>query len=139
MEEREILEDQLRTVDQAIFYLLLIILSVLLSFWSVLIQREQLDETLAGRPQNAAGTPDTFPIRLVASGLTVGALGFFFYLALQTCRSAAQGNDPSAQRSAEMNVWASFLVLAAALIRFRALIFTEGGRRSTVAENVQPE
>ncbi len=127
MEERKILNKQLRTVNQSLFYLALIILSVLLSFWSVLIQREQLEKQLAGNPQKTAA-PDVFPIRLSASALVVCALGFFFCLALQTCRNASQGKDSAAQKSAGMNVWASTFVLAAALIRLYDLNFVEGAR-----------
>ncbi|MDE6280514.1 MAG: hypothetical protein K2M15_01765, partial [Oscillospiraceae bacterium] len=94
MEEREILNEQLRTVNQSLCYLMLIILSVLLSFRSVLIQREQLEETLEGNPQKAAAQ-NVFPIRLSASVLVVSALGYFFCLALRTCRDASQGEDPA--------------------------------------------
>lgn len=138
MKEWKILKEQLRTVNQSLFYLMLIILSVLLSFWSVIIQREQLEETLAGNPQNAAAS-DVFPIKLSASILVVSALSFFFCLALQTCRDASQGKDPAAQKSARMNVWASLFVLTAALIRLYDLIFMEEVQRSLTVENVQPE
>ncbi|MBD5084472.1 MAG: hypothetical protein HDT33_05260 [Clostridiales bacterium] len=136
MEEQKILKEQLRIVDQSLFYLVLIILSVLLSFQSVLIQREQLEETLAGRP---AACRNVYPIRLSASVLVVSALGFFFCLALRTCREAAQGNDSAAQKSAGINVWASLFVWAAALIRLYDLNFMEEVRRCRAAENVQPE
>lgn len=133
--ERKTLKEQLGTINQSLFYLMLIILSVLLSFWSVLIQREQLEEALAGEPQEAIVT-DVFPIRLIASALVVSALGFFFCLALRTCRDAASGSDPTVQKSAEMNVWASLFVLAAALIRLYDLDFREGVRRCPPAENL---
>lgn len=129
MEEQEILKEQLGTVNQSLFYLMLIILSVLLSFQSVLIQREQLEQTLTGNPQKAAAR-DVFPIRLCASALVVSALGFFFCLAVRTCWEASQGNDPAAQRSAGMNAWASLFVLAAALIRLYDLNFMEAVRRA---------
>lgn len=138
MLERNILKEQLGTVNQSIFYLMLIILSVLLSFWSVLIQREQLEELLAGNPQKAP-LPNVLPIKLTASALTVGALGFFFCLALRTCREAAQGTDPAAQRSAGMNVQASLLVLAAALIRLCDLVYMGRARQPLAPENTQPE
>lgn len=134
MEEREMLKQQLGTVNQSLFYLTLIILSVFLSFRSVLIQREQLEETSHGQP---AGCRDIYPIRLTASGLVVSALGFFFCLALQTCRDAAQGNDPAAQKSAGMNVWASLFVLAAALIRLYDLNFMEEVRCCRAAETAE--
>ena len=82
---------------------------------------------------------DIFPIKLIASVLTVSALGFFFSLALRTCQDAAQRNDLAAQKSAAANVWASLFVLTAALIRLYDLNFMESVRRSLVTENVQPE
>lgn len=138
MIDQKILKEQLGTVNQSLFYLMLIILSVLLSFWSVLIQREQLEETLAGNTQKVVAS-DIFPIKLIASVLTVSALGFFFSLALRTCQDAAQRNDLVAQKSAAANVWASLFVLTAALIRLYDLNFMESVRRSLVTENVQPE
>ena len=138
MSERNVLEEQLGTVDQSLFYLRLIIAAVLLSFWSVLIQREQLEKSLAGNLSEAGG-PNVFPIKLTASALTVSALVFFFCLALRSCRDAAKGSDPAAQRSAGINVWASLFVLTAALIRLFDLNFMERVQRSLVAENVQPE
>lgn len=119
--ERNVLKEQIGTVNQSLFYLVLIILSVLLSFWSVLIQREQLEKLLMGTASKTSA-PDVFPIKLIASALVVSGLGFFFCLSLRTCRDAAQGNDPAAQRSAGMNVWASLLVLTAALIRLYDLM-----------------
>lgn len=136
--EQKILNKQLGTVNQSTFYLVLIILSILLSLWSVLIQRGQLEQALAGNPQKACA-PNVFPIKFTASVLTISALGFFFALALQACRDAAQGNDPAAQKSAGMNVWASLLVLTAALIRFYELNFAEKAQRSLVTESTQPE
>ena len=132
--ERQVLEEQLRTVNQSLFYLMLIILSVLLSFRAVLIQRDQVEGALAGNsPETAA--PDIFPIRFSASALVVGSLGFFFCLSLRTCREAAGGSDPARQKSAGMNVWASLFVLTAALIRFYDLSFMEEADRRRSAQN----
>ena len=136
--ERNVLKEQLGTVNQSLFYLLLIILSVLLSFWSVLLQREQLEEALAGNPQKAAAQ-DVFPIKLIASALVVSALGFFFCLALRSCRDAACGNDPAAQQSAGRNVWASLFVLAAALIRLCDLNSSQEAQCVPPAENLPVE
>ena len=138
-EQQEVLEEQLGTVDQSIFFLILIILSVLLSFWSVLIQRGQLVCTIEGNTEAAAAAPDVFPIKISASALVIGSLGFFLCLALQTCRTAAQGDDPAAQKSAGMNVWASLFVFVAALIRLYDLNFMECRQSALVEENVQPE
>lgn len=136
--DRDILKEQLRTVDQSLFFLMLIILSVLLSFWSVRIQREQLEKELTGDWQEAA-VPDIFSIRLTASALTVGSLVYFFSLSLRTLQDAVPGNDPAAQKSAGMNVWASLFVLAAALIRLYDLNFTKNVQPSLIEEDTQPE
>ena len=128
MEEQELLEEQLNTVDQSIFFLILLILSVLLSFWSVLIQRGQLVCTIEGKTEAAAAAPKIYPIKISASALVVGSLGFFLCLALQAC-----------QKSAGMNVWASLFVFAAALIRLYDLNFMERNQNTLVDENLQPE
>ena len=116
----ETLSDQLDTVNQSIFFLIVIILSVLLSFWAVLIQRETLVRAAEGRTDTGDLPPDA-PIRRSASSLVVGALGFFFVLALRARDAAAQAEDPAALGPASRNLWASLLVLAAALIRFAGL------------------
>lgn len=78
--EETVLREQLRTVDESLLFLLLIVLSVLLSYWGVRIQREGLCRTLQGDAEGAAALPRVFPIRLSASALVVGALGFFLCL-----------------------------------------------------------
>ena len=89
--EETVLREQLRTVDESLLFLLLIVLSVLLSYWGVRIQREGLCRTLQGDAEGAAALPRVFPIRLSASALVVGALGFFLCLALKTERETARG------------------------------------------------
>ena len=93
--EETVLREQLRTVDESLLFLLLIVLSVLLSYWGVRIQREGLCRTLQGDAEGAAALPRVFPIRLSASALVVGALGFFLCLALKTERETAQGGTPA--------------------------------------------
>ncbi|MFQ7452686.1 MAG: hypothetical protein ACLRNQ_16285 [Flavonifractor plautii] len=93
--EETVLREQLRTVDESLLFLLLIVLSVLLSYWGVRIQREGLCRTLQGDAEGAAALPRVFPIRLSASALVVGALGFFLCLALKTERETARGGTPS--------------------------------------------
>ena len=67
--EETVLREQLRTVDESLLFLLLIVLSVLLSYWGVRIQREGLCRTLQGDAEGAAALPRVFPIRLSASAL----------------------------------------------------------------------
>ena len=69
--EETVLREQLRTVDESLLFLLLIVLSVLLSYWGVRIQREGLCRTLQGDAEGAAALPRVFPIRLSASALVV--------------------------------------------------------------------
>ena len=116
--EETVLREQLRTVDESLLFLLLIVLSVLLSYWGVRIQREGLCRTLQGDAEGAAALPRVFPIRLSASALVVGALGFFLCLALKTERETA------ARRSACTNLWASLFVFLAALLRLDDLLGT---------------
>ena len=132
--EETVLREQLRTVDESLLFLLLIVLSVLLSYWGVRIQREGLCRTLQGDAEGAAALPRVFPIRLSASALVVGALGFFLCLALSADRQAQAGSDPAACRSARVNLWASILVLAAALLRLDDLTFVERSRQSALLE-----
>ena len=127
---RQTLCSQLKTVDASLLFLLFIILSVVLSYAAVGIQRRQLADTLAGNTQAAAALPPVFPIRccasaLVIGALVIGALGFFLCLALNAWQQASQGDDPVARKSAAANLCASVLVLAAALLRLDDLLFLQ--------------
>lgn len=113
MEEPDALRESLRQVDTSLFFLLLVIFSVLLSFWATRIQREQLRLALAGG--DVEGCPSVFPLRCGAAALVIGALGFFFALTLDRLGQAGEGGDPASLRA---NALASALTLAAALIRF---------------------
>ena len=116
--EETVLREQLRTVDESLLFLLLIVLSVLLSYWGVRIQREGLCRTLQGDAEGAAALPRVFPIRLSAS------LGLVLGLALKTERETARGGTPAARRSACTNLWASLFVFLAALLRLDDLLGT---------------
>lgn len=112
MEEQtqEQLYAQLGTVDESLGFLLLIILSVCLSWMGVTIQRQGLYDILAGKRTDL---PDISSLRLTAGTLVTAALTFFFGLALDTWAQAGPAERPSAQ----VNLWASLFVLAAALLR----------------------
>lgn len=71
MEQAE-LRGQLETVDRSLFFLTAVAASVLLSFWSVGIQRRELAGVISGCP--AEGLPEVFPIKLTAGALAAGAL-----------------------------------------------------------------
>ena len=111
---------QLRTADTSLAFLVLLILSICLSWKGTAIQRDGLCRILRGEEEEV---PDVFSIRLVASALVVGCLAYFFGLALDTWEESRSG-DCAARGSADRNAWASLFVLAAALIRLCDLILT---------------
>ena len=102
---------QLDTANTSLLFLMALIASVALSFSTVADQRGALCAALAGERAQA---PDPTGRRRGASAMVVGALAWFFALSLDTWRAAAGPERPSAGR----NLWASLLVLAAAVIRW---------------------
>lgn len=132
MEEHEDLKRDLDTLNLSLVFLLLIILAVLLSLWSALLQREQL--RLALRGKDPSRVPDPNPLRRQGSALTVGCLGFFLCLALGTLSKTQAIGDPAAERSAQVNVWASLLVLLAAILRLVDLQTVERERQTPLLE-----
>lgn len=115
-EERQTLCEELELLDTSLGFLFFVITAILLSFWATVRQRDALCLTIQGETEEAARVGDVGKLRLGTSALIVGSLGFFFMQALETCRKA-DPNDPTAARSARLNLIASFLVLLAALIR----------------------
>lgn len=118
MEEREALCEELETVDTALDFLAVIVVSVLLSLWATLRQRQALRLAIQGEEETADRVGEVGPIRAVAGALVLGALGYFFWLAAETWKDAGRGSD---RDSARANLWASALVLSAAIIRWRDL------------------
>lgn len=118
MEEREALCEQLDITDTSLDFLVVVILSVLLSFWATLRQRGAVCLELRGEEAAAREAGEVGPIRAVAGALVIGALGYFFWLAWRLWEDAGSGVSRS---SARANLWASALVLAAAIIRWRDL------------------
>lgn len=125
---------QLGITDSSLFFLVLIILGTLLSFWSVTIQRRQLCLTIEGETELAAAAPPIYPIKHASSALIVGSLGFFLCLAYRAWKDARAGDDCVARRSSSTNLWASILVLSAAILRFEDLNFVEDSRQSALLE-----
>jgi len=109
----------LERVDASLRFLVIVIASVLLSFAATLRQRRAAELLLAGDAQAAAAVGEVFPLRKGASALVIGALGFFLCLALDLAQEA---EGAAARRSAGANLWASALVLAAAIVRWRDLL-----------------
>ena len=115
--DREKLERQRSDADGAVVFLLVLLCSLLLSLSASLTQRRQLRLALAGRTEEAAAVPSVLPVRRWASVLAVGSLGFFLCLAIQAWRDLTPETGCAARRSAGRNLWASILVLAAAVVR----------------------
>lgn len=89
--EKKELCRQLGVTDSSLGFLLFIVAGVLLSFWSVTIQRRQLCLTIAGETEAAAATHDVFPMRRTSSALILGALVFFLLVALRARQEACRG------------------------------------------------
>ncbi len=132
--EKKTLCDHLADIDGSLFFLLLLLVSLILSFLSVTIQRKTLCSTIQGDTQAASSLPPVYPIKHASSSLAVGGLGFFLYLAIKALRTAQAGDDPVALRSAHINLWASILVLCAAILRFDDLNFVEESRQPALLE-----
>lgn len=105
---------QLCMINQSLGFLLLIIFSVLLSFYALTLQRKQLIYSQQC-PEKLESLPPVFPLRLLAGAVVSGSLCFFLHLALQSAQQPGQTLEQCL--SSRRNVAASFLVLAAALIR----------------------
>lgn len=135
MEETQKAElcEQLRTIDTSLVFVALLLLATGLSWKATAIQRQGLCDILLGK---GTDVPDVFPIRLVVSAIVIGALTFFFGLSLDTWRTAWD-QDQTARCSANLNVWASLLVLAAALIRLYDLVYVQS-RQPALEEEILP-
>lgn len=132
MEEWEELEQELGTLNVSLVFLLLVIFAILLSLKAALLQRCQLKLALEGK--DPSQVPPVDPLRLAASAITVGCLGYFLCLALGTQREAQAGGDPSARRSAQINVTASLLVLLASTLRLADLLRVKRERQTLLLE-----
>ncbi len=118
--DREELLGQLSTADQSIRFVVLIVAAVILSLRATTIQRGAVCAQLEGR---RGDTREVYPLRHTANSLVIGALGFFLCLAIRAWREADKGDCVRA-RSAHSNLWASMLVLAAAMIRYEDVEFS---------------
>ena len=116
--ERNALCKQLEDVNGALGFLGLMVLSLGLSWKATALQRQALCGYLAG---GEGGVPDVFPLRLPASAIVVGAVTYFFGLSLETWQNT-RGAGGRRECSADLNLWAALLVLAAALIRLYDLV-----------------
>lgn len=113
--EETALRKALDALDTSAFFLLCVLASVCLSLRVLDLQRRQPLE-VDGKGE------DPFPLQLGASALALGALGYFFSLALERLAGVGPEEDGAECRSARVNALASALVLAAALLRLGDLL-----------------
>ncbi len=123
MEERRELQRGLKQLDGAIFFILLLIVSILFSLWSMGQQRRALLAALRGEDPGDSSS-SVLSLKRASSALVIGSLGFFLCLSLDALRRARAG---IAKHSAQVNALASTLVLGAALLRFYDLLLEESG------------
>ena len=76
---------------------------------------------------------DPVILLVIMSLIVIGGLGFFLELAAKGWCGARESGDPARLRSAESNLLASILVLAAAVLRYRDLNSTEVEERCRAA------
>ena len=119
MSEETSYECALDTLNTAILFLILLVLGILLSLKSVLTQRESLCTIMEGVETDCLESP--YPFQCAAGAITIGALGYFFTLALQSWNDACRSGDERAICLARMSLWAAVFVLCAAILRFLAL------------------
>lgn len=131
--DRAELERQLSDADGAVVFLLVLIGSLLLSLSASLTQRCQLRLARSGRTEEAAAVPPVLPVRRWASVLAVGSLGFFLCLAIQAWRDLTPETGCAERQSAGRNLWASILVLAAAVVRLDDLDALSSAASHTLA------
>lgn len=120
------MEDQLKIVDTSLFYSIVIIGAVMLSFRATLIQRQGIVDEKAY---------SVFPLRVVAGILTICALVWFWQYSADVL-SKVEG--PLAARSAKTNEIASGLVLVAAAVRLSDVFFTDRFSDDMLEEAILP-
>lgn len=130
--DRDALQKSLGSLESSIFFILVAIASILLSWLALLYQRQQVCDQLEGT--RCAQNAPVFSLRLGASALVIAALIFFFRLGLRRYAEACRGEDLVEKRSSRLNAVASTLVLAAALIRLEDLLFVENSGQSLLLE-----
>lgn len=111
-------------LDWSVVFLLVIIASILMSYFVLCIQRRQQCLLDQGRTEEAACLPEVFPVRWRASAMIAGATGFFLWIAWRIYCAACEAGTCVERKSAWSGLLAAALVFAAALIRMGDLEFT---------------
>ena len=122
----------LKTLDESLMFLLVLIAGILISFAATSIQRNGVARLLCCGSQQEQ--PDVFPLRWKTGVMTAGAAGFFALLSRQTLKDALQQEDCAQRRSARAGALAAALAFAATLIRLDDLEFIRSNRQSAALE-----
>lgn len=120
--------EELAQANWVIVFLLLVIVSVLLSFAATVQQRQDLVNALCHRSEPAA---DVFPMRWTASVLVTGATAFFAWLSCRNARQIMEKGDDCAVGTARADLLAALMVFGAAAIR---LINLDAQREASASE-----
>ncbi len=115
------LEEELGVIHVSLPFLILVLGATVASFYALLLQREGALEALKRGSQARREEERIFLIRRAAGAVFVGALGFFLCLNLSLAQQLGEGAGEAALRSSRVNIWASILVLCAAILRFFTL------------------
>ena len=115
------LRQQIAVIEQSQNYILLIIVSILMSYHVTAIQKKQLQCALCGNQNGQCSCfPDTEPLSLTSNVFVLIAVVFFYQLSLQTANGP---HETCAQkRAADQNSLASLFVLLAAILRLSNLL-----------------
>lgn len=124
MDEKAAYEDALGSVNDSLRFLVLFVLSILLSLAGLLRQRQRICAALQGDDPSCCPSP--YPLQHAAGAINVGGLTFFFLLTLQNWSESRLDASGEGESLARMNLWASLLVLAASVIRLLALDAARG-------------
>ena len=119
MTEEALDRKDLDTLNTSLMFLLLLVFAILLSLAGLLRQKRSLCTLLEGG--NARVCPSPYPFQRAAGAISIGALGFFFTLALEGWNEACREGTAEAERISRVNLWASLFALCAAILRLWAL------------------
>lgn len=111
------IQKQLAVIDQSQWYIGVIIAAIVLSYYSVSIQRKQVICS-ATDPELCKCLPKALPFQAVSSILIIVSLIYFFNLSADTYKQS-QGAKQCCRNG--LNHLSSCLVLVAALVRFGLL------------------
>lgn len=120
--------EELAQTNWVIIFLVLVIVSVLLSFAATVQQRDDLVNALCHRSEPAT---DVFPLRWTAGVLVTGATAFFAWLSCRNARQTQEQGDKCAVGTARADLLAALMVFGAAVIR---LINLDAQREAEVSE-----